>query len=120
MPTTFRPYLPEQTLLLPPSLTDWLPPGHLAYFVSDTIEALDLSALYERYESDGRRNQPYDPWLMLKVLVYAYATGTFSSRRIASSRKTSLSECWARKTTRPTVRYRSSACRTCRSSRACS
>lgn len=83
MPTSFRPYLPEQTLLLPPSLTEWLPQGHLAYFVSDTVDALDLSALYERYEGDGRRNQPYDPRMMLKVLVYAYATGTFSSRRIA-------------------------------------
>ena len=83
MPTSFRPYLPEQTLLLPPSLTEWLPQGHLAYFISDTIEELDLSALYERYEGDGRRNQPYDPRMMLKVLVYAYATGTFSSRRIA-------------------------------------
>ncbi len=83
MGTSFRPYLPEQTLLLPPSLTEWLPQGHLAYFISDTIEELDLSALYERYEGDGRRNQPYDPRMMLKVLVYAYATGTFSSRRIA-------------------------------------
>jgi len=83
MPTSFRPYLPEQTLLLPPSLREWLPEGHLAYFVSDTIDALDLSVLYERYEGDGRRNQPYDPRMMLKVLVYAYATGTFSSRRIA-------------------------------------
>jgi len=83
MPTSFRAYVPEQTLLLPPSLTEWLPQGHLAYFISDTIEELDLSALYERYEGDGRRNQPYDPRMMLKVLVYAYATGTFSSRRIA-------------------------------------
>ena len=83
MPTSFRPYLPEQALLLPPSLTDWLPQGHLAYFVLDTIEALDLAGFYERYEGDGRRNQPYEPRMMLKVLVYAYATGTFSSRKIA-------------------------------------
>jgi len=83
MSTSFRPYLPEQTLLLPPSLADWLPEGHLAYFVSETIEALDLAALYECYEGDGRRNQPYEPRMILKVLVYAYATGTFSSRKIA-------------------------------------
>lgn len=51
--------------------------------MSDTIDALGLSSLYERYQGDGRRNQPYDPRMMLKVLVYAYATGTFSSRRIA-------------------------------------
>jgi len=83
MPTSFRPYLPEQVLLLPPSLTEWLPQGHLSYFVFDTVEALDLAAFYKRYEGDGRRNQPYDPRMMLKVLIYAYATGTFSSRKIA-------------------------------------
>lgn len=83
MSTSFRPYLPDQALLLAPSLSDWLPQGHLAYFVSDTIEALDLAAFYDRYDGDGRRNQPYEPRMMLKVLVYAYATGTFSSRKIA-------------------------------------
>ncbi len=83
MPTTFRPYLPDQSWLLPPSPRDWLPEGHLAFFISETVDSLDLSALYERYEGDGRRNQPFDPQMMVKVLVYAYATGTFSSRRIA-------------------------------------
>ena len=58
MPTSFRPYLPDPSLLLPPSLRDWLPEGHLAFFVADTIEALDLTALYARYDGDGRRNQP--------------------------------------------------------------
>ena len=83
MPTTFRPYQPDQSYLLPPSPRDWLPEGHLAYFISETVESLDLGAFYEPYEGDGRRNQPFDPRLMVKVLVYAYATGTFSSRRIA-------------------------------------
>lgn len=83
MPTTFRPYLPDQSWLLPPSPRDWLPEGHLAFFISETVDSLDLSVLYERYEGDGRRNQPFDPQMMVKVLVYAYATGTFSSRRIA-------------------------------------
>lgn len=83
MPTTFRPYLPEQSLLLPPSPRDWLPEGHLAFFVSDTVDSLDLSAFYRPYEGDGRRNQPFDPSMMVKVLLYAYSTGTFSSRRIA-------------------------------------
>jgi len=55
----------------------------LAYFISDTIEALDLSGFFERYEGDGRRNRPYHPEMMVKVLVYAYATGVFSSRKIA-------------------------------------
>lgn len=56
---------------------------HLAYFVSDTIDQLDLSEFYARYEGDGRRKQPFEPRMMVKILVYAYATGTFSSRRIA-------------------------------------
>jgi transposase len=83
MPTSFRPYAPDQSLLLPPSPRDWLPEGHLAYFISDTVDALDLAAFYAPYEGDGRRNQPFDPAMMVKVLLYAYATGTFSSRRIA-------------------------------------
>lgn len=83
MGTSFRRYEPEQSYLLPPSPRDWLPAGHLAYFVSDTIGALDLHEFFERYGGDGRRNQPYHPEMMVKVLVYAYATGVFSSRKIA-------------------------------------
>jgi transposase len=83
MPTTFRPCAPEQSLLFPPSPRDWLPEGHLAFFIADTVGALDLQAFYEPYEGDGRRNQPFDPQMMVTVLLYAYATGTFSSRRIA-------------------------------------
>jgi transposase len=83
MPTTFRPYAPDQSLLFPASPRDWLPEGHLAFFIADTVDALDLGAFYAPYEGDGRRNQPFDPRLMVKVLLYAYATGTFSSRRIA-------------------------------------
>lgn len=83
MPTTFRPYSPGQSLLLPPSPLDWLPEGHLSHFVSDMIDQFDLRAFYERYEGDGRRKQPYEPRMMLKVIVYSYMTGTFSSRKIA-------------------------------------
>ncbi len=83
MPTTFRRYIPEQSLLLPPSPRDWLPEDYLAYFLSDTVDALDLKAFYEPYEGDGRRNSPYDPRMMVKILLYGYATGTFSSRKIA-------------------------------------
>lgn len=83
MGTTFRPYSPDQELLLPPSLNEWLPEGHLAYFISDVVEELDLGAFYARYEGSGRRNSPFDPRMMLKVLIYAYATGVFSSRKIA-------------------------------------
>lgn len=83
MPTTFRPCAPDQSLLFPPSPRDWLPEGHLAFFIADTVAALDLKAVYAPYEGDGRRNQPFDPQMMVTVLLYAYATGTFSSRRIA-------------------------------------
>jgi transposase len=83
MPTTFRPSLPDQSFLFPPSPQDWLPEGHLAFFIADTVAALNLQAFYAPYEGDGRRNQPFDPQMMVTVLVYAYATGTFSSRRIA-------------------------------------
>jgi transposase len=83
MPTTFRPCAPDQSLLFPPSPRDWLPEGHLAFFIADTVAALDLQAFYAPYEGDGRRHQPFDPQMMVTVLVYAYATGTFSSRRIA-------------------------------------
>ncbi len=83
MSTTFRPYAPDQSLLLPSDLREWLPEGHLAHHVSDLVDGLDLTEFYDPYEGDGRRNAPYEPRMMVKVLVYAYATGVFSSRRIA-------------------------------------
>ena len=83
MPREFRRYEPDQSLLLPPSLRDWLPEDHLAFFLSDAIDALDLSAFHARYGDEGPGCQAFDPRMMLKVLVYAYATGTFSSRKIA-------------------------------------
>jgi transposase len=83
MPTTFRPCVPDQSLLFPPSPRDWLPEGHLAFFIADTVAALKLDSFYAPYEGDGRRNQPFDPQMMVTVLVYAYATGTFSARAIA-------------------------------------
>ena len=83
MSTTFRPYAPDQSLLLPPDVREWLPEGHLAHHVGDLVDGLDLTAFYVPYEGDGRRNAPYDPRMMVKVLLYAYATGVFSSRGIA-------------------------------------
>jgi transposase len=84
MPTSFLPYEPNQTFLLPPSPSEWLPENHLVYFVSEIIDRLDLQKFYIRYDGDGRRNQPYDPALLVKVLVYGYATGIFSSRKMAT------------------------------------
>jgi transposase len=82
MPKGYRTYLPEQELLLPPSLRDWLPEQHLVYFVSDVVDQLDLSGMYAVYEKEKRGQPPYDPRLMTKLLVYGYCTGVFSSRRI--------------------------------------
>ena len=82
MTKTYRPYQPEQDFLLPPSLRDWLPENHLAYFVSDLVEQLDLSAIYAVYEKDLRGQPPYDPRLMTKLLVYGYCVGVFSARKI--------------------------------------
>ena len=82
MPTTFRPYHPGQPHLLPPDPAQWLPDGHLAYQISDLVDTIDLQAFYAPYEGDGRRNSPYEPAMMVKLLLYGYATGVFSSRRI--------------------------------------
>jgi transposase len=82
MAKTYRPYVPEQDLLLPPSLRDWLPEDHLAFFVSDLIDQLDLSAITKVYEEEERGYPPYHPVMLTKVLVYAYCVGVFSSRRI--------------------------------------
>ena len=82
MAKTYRPYVPEQDLLLPPSLRDWLPEGHLAFFVSDLIDQLDLSAITSVYEQDERGYPPYHPVMMTKLLAYAYCVGVFSSRKM--------------------------------------
>jgi transposase len=79
---TYRPYEPDQILLLPPSVKDWLPKGHLAHFVSDLAEKLDLRAITGVYEREERGHPPYHPVMMVKVLLYAYCVGLPSSRRI--------------------------------------
>ena len=83
MSKTFRPYDPDQQLLLPAALQEWLPPDHLAYFVSDLVDQLDLSAITGRYQDEERGGPPYHPRIMVKVLLYGYCTGVASSRRIA-------------------------------------
>ncbi len=81
---TFKPYTPDQLLLLPPALQDWLPEDHLAHFISDVVDyALDLSPILATYETgDGRGQPPYHPALLVKLLLYAYCTGKPSSRKI--------------------------------------
>ncbi len=82
MAKTFRPYVPEQELLLPPSVQDWLPDDHLAYFVSDLVDELDLSAIVAPYDAEERGFPPYHPVMLTKVLLYAYCVGVYSSRKI--------------------------------------
>jgi len=83
MEKSYREYEPDQLLLLPPNLREWLPEGHLALFISDVVDELDLSAICGVYESgDGRGQPPFHPRLMVKLLVYAYCKGKPSSRKI--------------------------------------
>src|ERR1700723_4010935 len=82
MAKSYRPYYPDEERLLPPSLRDWLPEKHLAYFVSDVVDNLDLSAMDAVYGNEKPGQPPYDPLMMTKVLVYGYCVGVFSSRRI--------------------------------------
>jgi transposase len=82
MGKSYRPYYPDEELLLPPSLREWLPEDHLAYFVSDVADNLDLSAMDAVYGNEKRGQPPYDPLMMTKVLLYGYCVGVFSSRRI--------------------------------------
>ena len=72
----------EQELLLPSSLREWLPEGHLAWFVIDAVAQLDLSAFYGAYRADGRGRAAHDPAMMVALLLYAYAIGVRSSRAI--------------------------------------
>ncbi|MGL6134548.1 MAG: transposase [Prochlorococcaceae cyanobacterium] len=82
-PKTFRPWNPEQTLLLPPSPVDWLPEHHLVFFLLDLASELDLSAIYAVYEArDPRGVKAYEPRMMVVLLLYAYCVGIPSSRRI--------------------------------------
>ena len=85
MRKSYRPYYPDQDLLLPPSLREWLPEDHLVYFVGEVVDHLDLSAIHAHYGSEKRGQPPYDPLLMTKLLVYGYCTGVFSSRGIENS-----------------------------------
>ena len=83
MGKTFRAYDMNQQLLLPPDLRQWLRDDHLALYVSDVVEALDLSAIISKYdEGDSRGRPPYHPALMVKLLVYGYSTGRMSSRKL--------------------------------------
>lgn len=81
----FKSYCPDQILLLPPDLKQWLPEGDLAYFVMDVVAALDLSAIYTYYSRSRRGQPPYNPRMMTSLILYAYCMGVPSSRKIETA-----------------------------------
>jgi transposase len=88
MSKTFRPWNPEQTLLLPPSPVDWLPENHLVFFLLDLAAELDLGEIHSYYrQKDPRGEKAYDPRMMVVLLLYAYCVGLPSSRKIEKA-------CW--------------------------
>ena len=72
----------DQSFLMPPDVREWLPANHLAWFVIDAVGEMDLDAFYAGYRRDGRSRPPYDPAMMVALLLYAYARGVPSSRAI--------------------------------------
>ena len=82
MGKTYRPWNPNQQYLLPPSVQDWLPENNLVYFLLDTVNELDISAITEKYEQTKRGFPPFHPRMMVALLLYSYCRGIFSSRKI--------------------------------------
>ena len=85
MKKRFRTYEPGQLMLLPPSIDDWLPEKHLARFLSETIDMMDIAVIQAPYERELRGYPPYHPRMMLNVLIYGYCMGIRSSRRLAQA-----------------------------------
>ena len=90
MAYNFLPCDRNQAYLLPPSLTDWLPEDHLAWFVLDAVEQIDLSQFYKKYRTDGIGNSAFQPSMMAALLIYSYCTGERSSRKIEKHCQTDI------------------------------
>lgn len=84
MSKKFRNWSPDQIWLLPPSPRDWLDDGHLVYFLLDVVGEMDLSPFFERYKNPSAGQPPFHPQMMVTLLLYAYCSGVFSSRKIQS------------------------------------
>src|SRR5947209_4282776 len=82
MTKTYRDWSTDQTYLFPPSPHDWLPQGDLIYFLLDTVATVDLTPIFAHYERELRGQPPFHPRMMVALLLYCYATGTRSSRKI--------------------------------------
>ena len=78
----FKPYHPNQLLLLPPDMKDWLPDDDLVYFIMEMLDRLDLSAIYDSYDGTKGGQPGFDPKMMTGLLLYAYCVGLPSSRKI--------------------------------------
>src|SRR3954447_7055527 len=108
----------EQSLLMPPDVLEWLPPRHLAWFVIDAVAEMDFEAFYGAYRLDGRSRPPYDPAMMVALLLYAYARGDpVLAGSSARAKKTSPSGSWRPSSGPITRRWRGSSCATRRRSR---
>ena len=83
MPQNFIPVRRDQPFLMPPDMKEWLPKSHLAWFILEAVDRMDLSAFYSRYRDDGWGRAAFDPKMMVALLLYAYAVGVRSSRAIA-------------------------------------
>jgi transposase len=80
---SYRPYAPDQSFLLPPSPREWLPSNHLVFFVIGFVDQLDLGAIERKLQAvDHRGERPYSPQMMAALLLYGYATGVYSSRKL--------------------------------------
>jgi transposase len=90
MSKKFRPWDPEQSYLFAPSPRDWLPQSHLVYFLLDVVAQMDLSAIFRPYQAEQRGQPPFHPRMMVTLLLYGYATGTFSSRRLMARCETDI------------------------------
>jgi len=82
MSFNFHPCHREQTLLLPPNLSEWLDEDHVVWFILDSVEEMDLSTFYQSYRADGLGNTAYEPSMMVALYIYAYSKGIRSSRKI--------------------------------------
>lgn len=83
MRKTYLPYEPNQILLMPPSIKEWLPEGHLAYFVGDIVDGLDLTMIYTLYECEVRGAPPFHPAMLTKIIFYGLCRGVYSSRKLS-------------------------------------
>lgn len=104
MAYNFRDYNPSQMLLMAPSLDEWLPSQHLARFISDVVDELDLSPLLRRFRDNGQGGAAYSPAMMLKLLLYAYCVGVPSSRKIAQALIDDVAFRWLAANNRPDFR----------------